>query len=52
MTLTVVIGGARSGKSAMPRAGTLASGLPVRYVATAEGDEEIVAVGPAASFSR
>ncbi len=39
MTLTLVIGGTRSGKSAHAERLALASGLPVRYVATADADD-------------
>jgi histidinol-phosphate/aromatic aminotransferase/cobyric acid decarboxylase-like protein len=39
MSLTLVIGGVRSGKSARAEALAAATGLPVRYVATADPDE-------------
>ncbi|HEY7077832.1 MAG TPA: bifunctional adenosylcobinamide kinase/adenosylcobinamide-phosphate guanylyltransferase [Solirubrobacteraceae bacterium] len=39
MSLTLVIGGARSGKSRRADALALATGLPVRYVATAEASD-------------
>ncbi|MCW3015162.1 MAG: aminotransferase class I/II-fold pyridoxal phosphate-dependent enzyme [Solirubrobacterales bacterium] len=39
MSLTVVIGGTRSGKSAHAEALASATGLPVRYVATADGGD-------------
>jgi precorrin-6Y C5,15-methyltransferase (decarboxylating) len=39
MSLTLVLGGARSGKSARGEALAMASGLPVTYVATAEAAE-------------
>jgi histidinol-phosphate/aromatic aminotransferase/cobyric acid decarboxylase-like protein/adenosyl cobinamide kinase/adenosyl cobinamide phosphate guanylyltransferase len=38
--LTVVIGGTRSGKSTYAEALAVATGLPVRYVATADGADE------------
>jgi histidinol-phosphate/aromatic aminotransferase/cobyric acid decarboxylase-like protein/adenosyl cobinamide kinase/adenosyl cobinamide phosphate guanylyltransferase len=43
MTLVVVIGGTRSGKSAHAERLALASGLPVRYVATADGEDPAMA---------
>ncbi len=43
MTLTLVIGGTRSGKSARAEALALATGLPVRYVATADGSDPAMA---------
>jgi histidinol-phosphate/aromatic aminotransferase/cobyric acid decarboxylase-like protein/adenosyl cobinamide kinase/adenosyl cobinamide phosphate guanylyltransferase len=43
MTLTLVIGGTRSGKSAHAERLALASGLPVRYVATADGADAAMA---------
>jgi histidinol-phosphate/aromatic aminotransferase/cobyric acid decarboxylase-like protein/adenosyl cobinamide kinase/adenosyl cobinamide phosphate guanylyltransferase len=43
MTLTLVIGGTRSGKSAHAERLALASGLPVRYVATADGEDPAMA---------
>lgn len=43
MTLTLVIGGTRSGKSAHAERLALASGLPVRYVATADGGDPAMA---------
>ena len=39
MSLTLVIGGTRSGKSAHAEALAEATGLPVRYVATADGSD-------------
>jgi histidinol-phosphate/aromatic aminotransferase/cobyric acid decarboxylase-like protein/adenosyl cobinamide kinase/adenosyl cobinamide phosphate guanylyltransferase len=39
MTLTLVMGGTRSGKSARAEQLALASGLPVRYVATADSGD-------------
>ncbi len=43
MTLTLVIGGTRSGKSAHAERLALASCLPVRYVATADGADPAMA---------
>jgi histidinol-phosphate/aromatic aminotransferase/cobyric acid decarboxylase-like protein/adenosyl cobinamide kinase/adenosyl cobinamide phosphate guanylyltransferase len=43
MSLTVVIGGTRSGKSTHAERLALASGLPVRYVATADGGDPSMA---------
>jgi histidinol-phosphate/aromatic aminotransferase/cobyric acid decarboxylase-like protein/adenosyl cobinamide kinase/adenosyl cobinamide phosphate guanylyltransferase len=43
MSLTLVTGGTRSGKSAHAERLALASGLPVRYVATADGDDPSLA---------
>jgi histidinol-phosphate/aromatic aminotransferase/cobyric acid decarboxylase-like protein/adenosyl cobinamide kinase/adenosyl cobinamide phosphate guanylyltransferase len=43
MTLTLVMGGTRSGKSARAEQLALASGLPVRYVATADRDDPAMA---------
>lgn len=43
MTLTLVIGGTRSGKSAHAERMALASGLPVRYVATADATDPAMA---------
>jgi len=39
MTVTLVLGGTRSGKSAHAEALAAATGLPVRYVATADGTD-------------
>jgi histidinol-phosphate/aromatic aminotransferase/cobyric acid decarboxylase-like protein/adenosyl cobinamide kinase/adenosyl cobinamide phosphate guanylyltransferase len=43
MTLTLVIGGTRSGKSMHAERQALASGLPVRYVATADSSDTAMA---------
>jgi len=43
MSLALVIGGTRSGKSAHAERMALASGLPVRYVATADGADPTMA---------
>jgi histidinol-phosphate aminotransferase len=43
MTLSLVIGGTRSGKSEHAERLALASGQPVRYVATAAGDDDSMA---------
>jgi histidinol-phosphate/aromatic aminotransferase/cobyric acid decarboxylase-like protein/adenosyl cobinamide kinase/adenosyl cobinamide phosphate guanylyltransferase len=43
MTLTLVLGGTRSGKSARAEQLALASGLPVRYVATADSADPAMA---------
>ncbi len=43
MALTLIIGGTRSGKSARAECLALASGLPVRYVATADGGDPAMA---------
>ncbi|CAA9476700.1 MAG: Adenosylcobinamide kinase / Adenosylcobinamide-phosphate guanylyltransferase, partial [uncultured Solirubrobacteraceae bacterium] len=43
MKLTVVIGGTRSGKSAHAEALAAATGLPVRYVATADDGDPAMA---------
>jgi histidinol-phosphate/aromatic aminotransferase/cobyric acid decarboxylase-like protein/adenosyl cobinamide kinase/adenosyl cobinamide phosphate guanylyltransferase len=42
VSLTVVLGGTRSGKSARAEALAAASGLPVRYVATADGTDPLM----------
>ena len=52
MTLTVVIGGTRSGKSAHAERLALAGGLPVRYVATADGADPSMAARIAAHVAR
>lgn len=43
MSLTLVLGGTRSGKSARGEALAAATGLPVRYVATADGGDPAMA---------
>ncbi|MEA2402550.1 MAG: histidinol-phosphate aminotransferase [Thermoleophilaceae bacterium] len=43
MSLTLVIGGTRSGKSGRAETLALATGLPVRYVATADGSDPAMA---------
>lgn len=52
MTLTLVVGGTRSGKSARGEQLALASGLPVRYVATADPSDESMAARIAAHVAR
>jgi histidinol-phosphate/aromatic aminotransferase/cobyric acid decarboxylase-like protein/adenosyl cobinamide kinase/adenosyl cobinamide phosphate guanylyltransferase len=52
MTLTLVIGGTRSGKSAHGERLAQASGLPVRYVATADGDDPSMAERISAHVAR
>ena len=43
MSLTLVIGGTRSGKSGRAETLARATGLPVRYVATADGSDPAMA---------
>jgi histidinol-phosphate/aromatic aminotransferase/cobyric acid decarboxylase-like protein len=52
MSLILVIGGTRSGKSARAETLALASGLPVRYVATAHADDDSMATRIAAHVAR
>jgi len=52
VALTVVIGGTRSGKSAHAERLALASGLPVRYVATADGADPAMAARIGAHVAR
>ena len=52
MALTVVIGGTRSGKSAHAERLALASGLPVRYVATANAADPAMAARIEAHVAR
>jgi histidinol-phosphate/aromatic aminotransferase/cobyric acid decarboxylase-like protein/adenosyl cobinamide kinase/adenosyl cobinamide phosphate guanylyltransferase len=52
MTLTLVIGGTRSGKSARAEHLAAASGLPVRYIATADGSDPAMAERISAHASR
>jgi histidinol-phosphate/aromatic aminotransferase/cobyric acid decarboxylase-like protein/adenosyl cobinamide kinase/adenosyl cobinamide phosphate guanylyltransferase len=52
MTLTVITGGARSGKSRHAEALAAASGLPVRYVATADDADASMAERIAAHAAR
>lgn len=52
MSLTLVIGGTRSGKSARGEQLALASGLPVRYVATADPGDASMAARIAAHVAR
>lgn len=52
MSLTLVIGGTRSGKSAHAERLALASARPVRYVATADGNDPSMAARVAAHAAR
>ncbi len=52
MSLTVVVGGTRSGKSAHAETLAAASGLPVRYVATADADDASMRARIAAHAAR
>lgn len=52
MTLALVLGGTRSGKSARAEELAAASGLPVRYVATADGADPAMAQRIAAHAAR
>jgi len=51
MSLALVIGGTRSGKSAHAERLAAATGLPVRYVGTADGSDAAMAESsPSATF--
>jgi histidinol-phosphate/aromatic aminotransferase/cobyric acid decarboxylase-like protein/adenosyl cobinamide kinase/adenosyl cobinamide phosphate guanylyltransferase len=52
VSLTVIIGGTRSGKSARAEALAAATGLPVRYVATADGGDASMRARIAAHVAR
>jgi histidinol-phosphate/aromatic aminotransferase/cobyric acid decarboxylase-like protein len=52
MSLTLVVGGVRSGKSARGEALASASGLPVRYIATADSQDSSMAERIAAHAAR
>ncbi|MDO8213629.1 bifunctional adenosylcobinamide kinase/adenosylcobinamide-phosphate guanylyltransferase [Conexibacter sp. CPCC 206217] len=52
MSLTLLLGGTRSGKSARAEAIAAATGLPVRYVATADGGDPSLAGRIAAHLAR